>query len=65
MSRPKFARELAATEVGYACGQDILVLTDMEDLEHPIAIYGADWWMTKTEVAELITALTKALQEAP
>ena len=44
---------------------DMRVLTDYEDLEHPIAIHGASWWMSKTDVADLITALTKALQEAP
>lgn len=46
-------------------GTSMLVLTDNEDDEYPIAIHGADWWLTKTEVASLITTLTKALQEAP
>lgn len=45
--------------------EDLGVLVDFDDPQYPIAIHGADWWMTKTEVADLITALTKALQAAP
>lgn len=49
----------------YDVDTDIEVLLDSEDLEFPIAVVGAEWWMTKTQVAKLITQLTKALQEAP
>lgn len=44
---------------------DMVVLLDPPDTEYPIALHNCDWWMTKTEVADLITALTKALQAAP
>lgn len=44
---------------------DMKVLVDKEDAEYPIALHNCDWWMTKTQVADLITTLTKALQETP
>ena len=44
---------------------DMKVLVDKVDDEYPIALFNCEWWMTKRQAADLITTLTKALQETP
>ena len=65
------SKELATKEMRTGIyeveGTDIKVLVDTWEVTQPLAVSGEDlqWWLTKTQVANLITTLTKALQEAP